>query len=240
VGREEIEAQIRQCCTVGDYRAAATVILQAYGAEISSLLCARLHSEANGSEVFGMFCEDLWRALPGFEFRCSSRTWAYVLARHAELRFRSEPQRRPDRNLPFAGQLADMPAQRRSSTSPYRQTQVRERLRALRQRLHEQDELLLLLRVDRALSWREIARVLLAEASVDASYCADTPHPEPLLEREAARLRQRFQVIKQKLRHWAEEEGLLPRTGAGSQELATASERAVAERPVPSATVSLE
>lgn len=167
-----------------------------------------------------MFCEDLWRALPGFEFRCSSRTWAYVLARHAELRFRSEPQRRPDRNLPFAGQLEEVPALRRTSTSPYRQTQVRERLRALRQRLHEQDELLLLLRVDRALSWREIARVLLAEAGGEAG-CGDTPHPELLLEREAARLRQRFQVIKQRLRHWAEQEGLLPKTSAGSAERAS-------------------
>jgi RNA polymerase sigma-70 factor (ECF subfamily) len=220
MGREEVEQQIRQCCTAGDYHAAATVILQAYGPEISSLLCARLRSEANGNEVFAMFCEDLWRALPGFEFRCSSRTWAYVLARHAELRFRSEPQRRPDRNLPFAGQLEEVPALRRTSTSPYRQTQVRERLRALRQRLHEQDELLLLLRVDRALSWREIARVLLAEAGGEAG-CGDTPHPELLLEREAARLRQRFQVIKQRLRHWAEQEGLLPKTSAGSAERAS-------------------
>lgn len=239
MAREEVEQQIRQCCTAGDYRAAATVIVQAYGPEISSLLRARLRSEANGSEVFGMFCEDLWRALPAFEFRCSSRTWAYVLARHAELRFRGEPQRRPDRNLPFAGQLAEMPARGRTSTSPYRQTQVRERLRALRQRLHEQDELLLLLRVDRGLSWREIARVLLAEASVESSCCADTPHPELLLEREAARLRQRFQVIKQKLRYWAEQEGLLPRTSAGSPELA--SQQALSQAvPSPSSLVSLE
>ena len=235
MGRQEIEEHIRRCCTAGDYRAAATAILQAYGPEISSLLCARLRSEANGSEVFGMFCEDLWRALPAFEFRCSSRTWAYVLARHAELRFRSEPQRRPDRNLPFSGQLDEVPARRRTSTSPYRQTQVRERLRALRQRLHEQDELLLLLRVDRALSWREIARVLLAEASAE----------DALLEREAARLRQRFQVIKQKLRQWAEQEGLLPRPSAGSPERASSSrqplaQQPLAQQPVLSPLVSLE
>lgn len=68
MGREEVEQRIRECCTDGDYRAAATLI----------------------------------------EFRCSCRTWAYVLARHAELRFRSEPQRRPDRNLPFAGQLEEV------------------------------------------------------------------------------------------------------------------------------------
>jgi RNA polymerase sigma-70 factor, ECF subfamily len=198
--RVEVEAEIREQCSIGDYRAAATAMLRAYGPEISSLLCARLRSQANGSEVFGMFCEDLWRSLPNFEFRCSSRTWAYLLARHAELRFRSEPGRRSDRNLPIGGQLEELPERHRSSTSPYRQTSVRERLRELRGRLHEQDELLLLLRVDRALCWREIARVLLP-AGLEAS--------DALLQREAARLRQRFAVIKQRLRQWATEEGLL-------------------------------
>jgi RNA polymerase sigma-70 factor (ECF subfamily) len=224
--RLEVEAEVRQQCSSGDYRAAATVMLREYGAEISSLLCARLRSQANGNEVFGMFCEDLWRALPSFEFRCSSRTWAYMLARHAELRFRAEPQRRPDRNLPFAAQFEELAERHRSSTSPYRRTWVRERLRELRGRLHEQDELLLLLRVDRALSWREIARVLLP-SGLDAN--------DGLLQREAARLRQRFVVIKQRLRQWAMEEGLLS-PPSSTPESSTPEYSPAPERPLLSAS----
>jgi len=220
--RAEVEAEIRRQSAVGDYRAAATLILREYGPEISILLSARLRSQANGSEVFGMFCEDLWRGLPRFEFRCSARTWAYMLARHAELRFRAEPQRRPDRNLPFAGPLEELPERQRSSTSPYRQTWVRERLRELRGRLHEQDELLVLLRVDRGLCWREIARVLLP-AGLEAT--------DALLQREAARLRQRFQVIKQRLRHWAEEEGLITPSSCAPVEFRPASAHALPSAP---------
>lgn len=206
--RQDIEAQIRQSCAAGDYPLAATLLLEAYGAEIASLLAARLRSEADAGDVFGMFCEDLWRALPGFEFRCSARTWAYVLARHAELRLRAEPQRRPDRNLPVSDRLHQLMDRLRTSTAPYRRTRELERLRALRQRLGEEEELILLLRVDRALGWQEIARVFSpAGCSADAA----------TLQREAARLRQRFQVIKQRLRGWAEQEGLLPRPAARAE-----------------------
>jgi RNA polymerase sigma-70 factor (ECF subfamily) len=200
VTRANSEEEIHRLCGAADYRAAATRLLEQYGSEILGLLCSRLRSESNGREVFGMFCEDLWRALPSFEFRCSARTWAYVLARHAELRFRSEPQRRPDRNLPFSDQLDHLAERARTSTSPFRRTNVQQRLRDLRRRLGERDELMLLLRVDRGLSWREIARVFVP--------CG--PNAEDLeIEREAARLRQRFQVLKQRLRQWAEAEGLL-------------------------------
>ena len=209
--RQEIEEQIRQSCSAGDYRLAAKLLLEAYGSEIASLLGCRLRSDADAGDVFGMFCEDLWRALPSFEFRCSARTWAYVLARHAELRLRAEPQRRPDRNVPFCEQLNELVDRLRTSTAPYRRTRELERLRALRQRLNEEDELILLLRVDRSLGWQEIARVFLP-----AGCCADSV----ALQREAARLRQRFSVIKQRLRGWAEQEGLLP-TAAALSELQT-------------------
>ncbi len=210
MARKDIEDDIRRLCSGRRYDLAATLILNEYGPEISNLLRSRLRSDGDGREVFGMFCEDLWRALPTFEFRCSSRTWAYLLARHAELRFRAEPGRRPERNLPVSEQLDRIAERERTSTSPYRQTVVQERMRQLRQRLHEQDELILLLRIDRGLSWREIACVFLASEGL-----AD----DAVREREAARLRQRFQGIKQALRQWAEEEGLLQKQASDLVEL---------------------
>lgn len=195
-----MEDEIRRLCSCRSYDLAATLILEKYGSEILDLLRSRLRNEGNGRDVFGMFCEDLWRGLPSFEFRCSTRTWAYVLARHAELRFRSDPGRRPERNLPYSELVHRIAERARTSTSPYRQTIIQERMRQLRQRLPEQDELILLLRVDRGLSWREIARVFLP---------GDVTADDAALQREAARLRQRFQGIKQSLRLWAEKEGLL-------------------------------
>ena len=92
MARKETEDEIRRLCSGRRFDLAATLMLNEYGSEISRFLRSRLRSDGNGREVFAMFCEDLWRALPGFEFRCSSRTWVYVLARHAELRFRAEPE----------------------------------------------------------------------------------------------------------------------------------------------------
>lgn len=204
VAAQEVEEEIRRRCKAGDYRIAATLLLERYGVEI----CSRLRSDVNGRDVFGMFCEDLWRALPAFELRCSSRTWAYLLARRAELRFRGEPRRRPDRNVPLPKEPNQLVAAVRTSTSPYRRTQVQLRLRALRRRLAEQDELILLLRVDRALSWREIAHVFLP---------SDVAAEDGAVEREAARLRQRFQSIKQRLRGWAEQESLLTSSGRDAE-----------------------
>lgn len=208
--RVDVEDEIRRLCAARDYSKATTLIVQEYGSEVVSLLGSRLRSRANGREVFAMFCEDLWRGLPSFEFRCSARTWVYVLARHAELRFRSQPHQRPQRNLPFSEELYPLAARPRTTTVPYRQTRFRERMRALRQRLSEQDELLLLLRVDRKLSWGEIACVFLPGGAVT---------DERELKREAALLRQRFQSVKQRLRRLAEADGLLPTATSASREL---------------------
>ena len=60
--------------------------------------------------------------------------------------------------------------------------------------------MLLILRVDRRLEWVEIARVLAG----DDGLVDDTS-----LKREAARLRKRFQIVKDRLRDMAKREGLV-------------------------------
>ncbi len=76
------------------------------------------------------------------------------------------------------------------------QTGPKTELRTLREKLSENDQLLLILRVDRDLSWEEVARALAEEQDAD---------PSP---REIAALRKRFERLKDKLKSEAEKAGL--------------------------------
>lgn len=195
----EAENAVREACSHKDYQSATTRAFEAYGQEILSFLIARLRSVSDGEEAFAIFAEDLWRALPGFDFRCSARGYLYSIARNAANRFATAPHRRPARNLrisehPSALALAERV---RSATLAYRRTELKDKVRALRERLSEEDQMLLILHVDRRLPWREIAMVL------------REPLPGELLERECARLRKRFERVKVELKAMAEEQGLL-------------------------------
>jgi RNA polymerase sigma-70 factor (ECF subfamily) len=77
-------------------------------------------------------------------------------------------------------------------------TDVKDRFSALRESLDPDDRTLLVLRVDRSLEWKEIARVTLGCESPDAAE----------LVREADRLKKRFQLLKEELRRRARETGL--------------------------------
>ncbi len=200
----QVEKGVRSLCEVGSYDAAATRTMAGYGREIFTFLRSRLGDQADAWDVFSMFSEDLWRGIPGFAWRCTLRAWAYTLARHAEIRFVSVPQRRAERNLSLSDVAAPMDAGSagcaRSCTAPYLRTEVKNQFRALRGRLGEEDQLILVLRVDRGLVWSEIAQVLT---------CPSVLLPEAMLVREGQRIRKRFQLIKERLRSWATTEGLL-------------------------------
>ncbi len=185
-----MEQAIREACQREDWQTAATLALRRYGPEVLGFLVGLANSDQRGREVFSAFCEDLWRGLPGFAWDCSLRTWLYVLARHACSREKRGERRRP-RGVPLsqAPSVAGVAWQVRSGTRTYQQTEVKERVRGLREALPELDRMLLILRVDRELSWRDLARVVLGGS------------PTPVeLEREAVRLRKRFQLVKERLR----------------------------------------
>src|SRR5258705_11897156 len=105
-----------------------------------------------------MLGEDLGRGLARFRGDTSLRSWAYTLGRHALHRLYRDPRRNARRNVP----LSDAPevvAQARSLTAEYRKSEVKDELRELREELDPEDHELLLLRIDRAMSWKDIARI---------------------------------------------------------------------------------
>ena len=93
----------------------------------------------------------------------------------------------------------------RSWTHPYLKTEVKAGFAAIRASLDETDRLLLVLRVDRAMSWNDVARVM-ADDGDDES--------DEAVARAAARLRKRFQTVKESIRERAVAAGLIASTDA--------------------------
>jgi RNA polymerase sigma-70 factor (ECF subfamily) len=77
-------------------------------------------------------------------------------------------------------------------------TERRVALLQLSDELAADDRLLIVLRVDRGLAWQEVARVFLEKEAPD-----DTE-----VNRESARLRKRFQIVRERLRDEARARGL--------------------------------
>ncbi len=200
--RPEAERAIRDHLAAGRTSAAATEGLRLYGAEIYGLLVGLCRGRAEADDVFSLFAERLWRSFDRFEQKCSVRTWAYLVARRAAHDQRRKA-RRPEVGLSEAPDVSQMAARIRTETAAYRRTETKDRIAELREALPEDDRLLLVLRVDRELAWDDLARVFLATAE-------SSPAPEDV-KRESARLRKRFQLVKERLLEMGKREGLFER-----------------------------
>jgi RNA polymerase sigma-70 factor (ECF subfamily) len=195
------EHELRRAWDSADFRAVTTLALERYGPEILGVLAAKLRSASDAADVFSLFAEDLWRGLPRFQWRCTLRAWAHRIARNAAIRWATAGERRPERNVPMEdGGVFELAERVRSSTLVHLRSEVKSEVRRLREELPELEQMLLILRIDKALEWPEIAAAL-ADDDLDAGE----------LKREAARLRKRFQLVTEKLRELARERGILDR-----------------------------
>ncbi len=199
--REVVERKIRALCEAGDHDKATTLLVQSYGPEIFQFLLSRLRDDQASSEVFSQFTEDVWRGIAGFRWQSSARVWSYTLARHAASRHIVVARRHRQRESPLsrAGPLSEIEQKVRTETIAAMRTAVKSRMAEMREKLPLEDQTLILLRISRKLEWKEIAQVMLDEKG-EAT--------EQALVKEAARLRQRLQAIKEKLRKMAAEAGL--------------------------------
>jgi RNA polymerase sigma-70 factor (ECF subfamily) len=179
----DVEEQIGRLRTAGQLKDVATLAIEGYGPEVLSFLEMMLRDHADASDAFAQACEDLWKGLPRFEGRSSMKTWFYTLARHAASRLRSR-------------------------TRPHLRTEIKHGFAAIRDALDDDDRMLLVLRVDRAMSWNDIARVMADESDSDSSEST---------ARIAARLRKRFQSVKETIRERAIAQGLIPDIGPDAE-----------------------
>ncbi len=194
----EDEAVIREAWDRGDFDRAVEIVITRLGPQLLGYISAITREHGHDREIFSILAEDLWRGLPRFEWRSTVRAWAFKLARNARARFLIDHSRRARTEvLVGPAWLTALVQQTRSPTPPHLRTDVKDRFRDLRGRLDEEEQMLLMLRIDRKMSWSELA-VALDEVRADESTTT-----------ASARLRQRFAVLKQKLRTFAEHEGLL-------------------------------
>lgn len=182
-----------------DFHEATAMTLRRYGSEVFGFLATVHLDPDDADEAFSLFAERLWKTIETFEWNCSMRTWVYLLARHASTDLKRSAQRQHRHTIVTDRSLSEVAENVRSATISVLGTRKREALGELRAALPESDRALLVLRLDRQMSWEEVARVLGGEGGLDPV--------EP--QREAARLRQRFQGIKQRMRDLARARGLL-------------------------------
>ncbi|HET9595403.1 MAG TPA: sigma-70 family RNA polymerase sigma factor [Anaeromyxobacteraceae bacterium] len=186
-----LDLRVKELLAEGRHGDAAGEAIRTLGPEVLSYLASVLRNDADAAEVFSQFAEDLWKGLSGFRGEATLRGWAYRIAWHACVRFTRDPYRRRGRRLDTseASRLAD-----EVRSTLLGDAWRRDRMAQLRDALTPEEQTLLILRVDRALSWRDVADVLAGEGQAPAS--------------EAA-LRKRFERLKEKLGKAAREEGLI-------------------------------
>jgi RNA polymerase sigma-70 factor, ECF subfamily len=169
---------------------ATRIALESYGPELVGWLCATL-TETDAHEAFSIVGEELWKSLPNFDGRCSVRTWCYMLARSARARILAPAARRREQLVSQIPSVAHA-VTRVWNTTQRAAAQQHDVYGQIRRELDDEDQVLLVLRVDKDLSWRDIAIVLLG---------ANANGEE--LERKAAALRKQFERVKDRLRELA-------------------------------------
>lgn len=190
--KPELEGAVARLLGAGDLQHAATEIIRGYGPQILGYLSAAMHRPDDADDAFGLFCEDVWKGLHGFERRSSVLAWSYRVAWNCALRVAQDGYRRRGRRL-GTDELSEVAESVRSSTAPYLKDASKDWLRRAREQLTPEERTLLILRIDRGMSWRDVAEVLSAGGK----------GPDPVA------LRKRFDRLKRKLEGAARAEGLI-------------------------------
>ena len=201
------EEEVRALHAAGDMPGAVTCAIRRFGPQLYGFLVTLLCNEQDAGDAFAMLSEDIWRGLPGFRWACSFRTWAFTLARNAAHR-QQRKRARQGPEIRLSTSLISELAEEVITSYVGKRSELDE----MRDALPEEDRTILVLRIDKGLSWTDVARVL----------AGDTEGPEPAIAREAARVRKRFQLVKQQLVAAARERGLVAAAQhdtAGAKEL---------------------
>src|SRR5687768_8082576 len=80
------EERIRALLATGDAKAATTLVIETYGAEIYGYVMNLTKDEDVAGDAFSQACENVFSNLSKFRGQSSVRTWFYTIARHVAYR----------------------------------------------------------------------------------------------------------------------------------------------------------
>jgi DNA-directed RNA polymerase specialized sigma24 family protein len=186
-GDPALDDAVRADLARGDLDGAVTRIIRGLGPEVLGFMLALTHNPTVAGDAFSELSVDVWRSLPAFEWRATLRTWMYVLARRAVSRVQRGGPRAQLVPWSQVSAISRVAIDVRDASCA-RLELLHDRFAALRGQLDEEEQVILMLRVDRELGWRDIARVLTEDGADDD------------VDRVAATLRKRFERIKAKIR----------------------------------------
>lgn len=190
--RDPKDEELKALVAAGEHERATEGAIRLYGPELVGWLCSVLPSEADAQDAFSRASIELWQSLRRFDGRCSVRTWCYMLARHAAVKVRSRVASREvlvSQVPSLVGAVSHV-----WNTTRRGRAEAADVYTQIRNELDEEDQILLVLRVDKDLAWRDIAQVLLGEEA-----------PAEELQRKAAALRKQFERVKERLKTLAAE-----------------------------------
>lgn len=180
----DVEERVAAALAEGDHRTAATEIIRGYGPRILGYLNVVLRDDLDAADAFSLFAEQVWRGMPDFQQRSTARTWAFRSAWSAAMKVRSDAWRRLGRRLE-TGEASRLADDVRTRTG-LRFERQRAELEELRTQLSEEDQTLLVLRLDQQLTWEEVSEVLSPEGE---------PIPLPTLRKRYERIKERLAAI---------------------------------------------
>jgi RNA polymerase sigma-70 factor (ECF subfamily) len=173
-----LEHEIKDQFDRGDLDRAMHTAIEGYGSELYGFLTGLARDQATADDAFAATCEAIWRGLPKFRWQATFRVWAYTIARNEFLHMMTAPSRRetPVSSVPSVQEAIDRV---RTATPAHVRTEVKARFAKIRDELAPEDHMLLGLRIDRDLTWSEVAEIL---------------------GHDAATLRKRFERLKVRLK----------------------------------------
>ena len=195
-----LERRIRRHHERSELKEAATAAIEGFGPEILGFLVAVVRDKALAGEVFAQFCEELWSRLAAFHWKASFRPWLYGLAWMAWQRLRREPHFRKTISLPEEPEITAAEERVRTVELARSESALDEGVARLRQSLDPEDQALLILRIDRRMSWEEIATVMIS---------SEEARDVAAIGRKAAFVQERFSLVTANLKQLAREKRLI-------------------------------
>ncbi len=154
-----LEARLSSLLAEGAHDQAAAEAVRGYGSEIFGYLLTLLGDEDEADDVFAAFSEKLLERIAQYRGEGPFQHWAYRIAWSTARDHLRAARRRRERRL-YTSEISRIALAVRSETRPHLRTEGKDRLARLRAELDPEEQSMLTLRLDRGLSWDEIAGVL--------------------------------------------------------------------------------